>query len=71
MFKKYYSEIGRRVRRVLRDKLRVKLTKTLASSALSMAIDLVGISIGGMVARALDYVEGWYGYSRNNGYVFN
>lgn len=36
-----------------------------------MAIDLVEISIGGMVARALDYVEGWYGYSRNNGYVFN
>ncbi len=71
LFKKYKSTIGKRMIRSLENRLRIKITKTLANAALDLAQRLFDISIGRMIARGIDYVEGWYGYTRSNGYIFN
>ena len=71
LFKKYQSTIGKRMMRSLKNKLRINITKTLANAALDLAQRLFDISIGRMIARGIDYVEGWYGYTRSNGYIFN
>ncbi len=71
LYKKYKSTIGKRMIRTLENRLRIKITKTLANVALDLAQQLFDISIGRMIARGIDYVEGWYGYTRSNGYIFN
>ena len=40
--------------------------------AIDFAFELVGSSIGDLIAKAFDrYVDGRLGYTRNNGYIFN
>lgn len=59
------------------EKELLKLIGTTASAvvpaALDVALTLIGSSIGGLIAKALDYADPWLkrGYVRNNGYILN
>ena len=52
-------------------KLISKLTISVVSTAFEVALTLIGTSIGDIIAKALDYVDPWFGFTRNNGYIFN
>lgn len=41
------------------------------SGAMAVTMTVFGTSLGDIIARALDYADGWWGYKRNNGYIFN
>lgn len=47
------------------------LTKSKIATAIDTALTLLGASIGQLIAKALDYIDPWWGYKRNNGYIFN
>ena len=59
------------MKRTLENRLRIKITSSLADTALDMALQLFDISIGRLIARGIDYAEGLYGYTKSNGYIFN
>ena len=41
------------------------------AGAIEVARTLLGSSIGELIAKALDYIDPWWGFKRNNGYIFN
>ena len=41
------------------------------TSAMNVAGIVMGTSSGGIIASALEYVDSWFGYKRNNKYIFN
>lgn len=41
------------------------------ASALNVVCIVAGTSLGSIIANALDYVDPWFGYKRNNKYIFN
>ena len=40
-------------------------------TVIEIALTLFGTSIGEMIAKALDYIDSWWGYKRSNGYILN
>ena len=40
------------------------------ASALNVVCIVAGTSVGSIIANALDYVDPWFGYKRNNKYIF-
>ena len=48
-----------------------KLTVSWLSTAVDVALVLFGSSIGDLIARALDYIDPWWGYKKSNGYILN
>lgn len=48
-----------------------KLSISWVSTAIEMALALVGTSVGNLIAKALDYIDPWWGYRRSNGYILN
>ena len=41
------------------------------TSAMNVAGIVMGTSSGGIIASALEYVDFWFGYKRNNKYIFD
>lgn len=41
------------------------------ASALNVVCIVAGTSLGSIIANALDYVDPWFSYKRNNKYIFN
>lgn len=48
-----------------------KLTISHIRQAVDIALILFGPSIGDLIAKALDYIDPWWGFRRSNGYIFN
>jgi len=38
---------------------------------IDLALTLLGTSIGELIAKALDYADCWFGYTKSNGYILN
>lgn len=49
------------------------ISSVVITSAVEVALTLIGSSVGELIAKALDYIDPWWknGYTRNNGYIFN
>ena len=71
--KKLLKENARRWVKTLAPKI-IKLVGSAVASALSsifdIALTIFGTSIGDLIARAIDYCDGWWGKPRNNGNLF-
>lgn len=64
------NELVKRIYRRLVSYI-AKLTVSTVSAAVDVALSLFGTSIGDLIAKALDYIDPWFGFTRNNGYIFN
>lgn len=52
-------------------KLFGKATAAALPGVIDIAVTLLGSSIGEMIAKALDYIDPWWGFKRSNGYILN
>lgn len=58
----------------IRGKILSLFGRTVASALpqiLEVAFTLLGTSLGELIAKAIDYADKWWGFKRNNGYLFN
>lgn len=53
------------------NKMFGKMVGNALPAVIDIAMTLAGTSAGDLIARALDYADGWWGYKRNNGYILN
>lgn len=72
--KKYLKAHGPRIKRVAKKELQKRIPRistAFISSAFEMILMFSSTSIGRIIAKGLDYVDSWWGYRRNNGYILN
>ena len=63
-----------KVIRQIRGKIMSLFGKTVSKALpqiINVALTLLGTTIGELIAKAIDYADKWWGYTRNNGYLFN
>ena len=64
------SEQQQYTAKVVGKKLGLAASKWVAA-AINIAMNFFGSSPGQIIAKALDWTDGWHGYKRSNGWIMN